>query len=368
MRTSKVETVIYLGLALGAAGLVGMVLLNHFQSRDPQRVLNKVKKIVGVENLELSFVDQHSYALSSDARYFVGTLRADGPEPTLISTIVDLKLKRPVWRVDGPYLTNILFTPALERVVFIANSRVAESVQGKPVYPWTGPVVVETDSAKTFDLFGGMVRMPEGPPTIQLNWRGETELEYRETLPDGSEICHFDLTKPPAACQLRTSDYESEFRIEFRPTESRNIQQSFLSMERQIRASQNSANESRALGILRTFNTALVTYAFTYPDVGFPIHLGQLRSPGNDCSAAGLLDRTLAEDTFQNSGYEFEYTLMVGGGHCPARNETPGTQYVILASPTIPGRTGSRYFVTDSSAVIYVGATREEAVSRRKVL
>src|SRR3990167_6969196 len=41
------------------------------------------------------------------------------------------------------------------------------------------------------------------------------------------------------------------------------------------------ANESSAVGSLRTINTSFVTFASTYPDTGFPASLGQLTSPGN---------------------------------------------------------------------------------------
>src|SRR3989338_9360178 len=78
------------------------------------------------------------------------------------------------------------------------------------------------------------------------------------------------------------------------------------------------ANESSAVGTLRTISTSLVSYASTYPDVGFPALLARLTSPGNSCAAGGLLDPTLANETFSKSGYDFAYLLNGGSGACPA--------------------------------------------------
>ena len=41
------------------------------------------------------------------------------------------------------------------------------------------------------------------------------------------------------------------------------------------------ANESSAVGSMRSINTAQVTYASTYPDVGYAITLAELRHVGN---------------------------------------------------------------------------------------
>jgi len=122
------------------------------------------------------------------------------------------------------------------------------------------------------------------------------------------------------------------------------------------------ANESSAVGTLRTINTSLVTYASTYPDVGFPVDLAQLTSPGNDCSAAGLLDPMLANNAFSKSGYDFAYALNGGDGTCPpAAPPVPGGDYTIAAGPSVANKTGIRYFFTDASAVIYEGTTAAEA-------
>src|SRR4030081_3992554 len=48
------------------------------------------------------------------------------------------------------------------------------------------------------------------------------------------------------------------------------------------------ANESSAVGSLRTINTAEVTYATAYPNVGYSTNLGQLGGGAVACAAEGL--------------------------------------------------------------------------------
>src|SRR6185437_5026044 len=62
------------------------------------------------------------------------------------------------------------------------------------------------------------------------------------------------------------------------------------------------ANEASAVGSLRTINTAEVTYASTYPDVGFA-DLASLGGSGGTSTGAGLIDSVLAGGA--KSGYSF---------------------------------------------------------------
>jgi len=67
------------------------------------------------------------------------------------------------------------------------------------------------------------------------------------------------------------------------------------------------ANESSAVGTLRTMNTAAVTYQSTYNN-GFPpdfAHFGG--APPGTCDLSNLLDTTLTT-TGQKSGYTVTYT------------------------------------------------------------
>ena len=110
------------------------------------------------------------------------------------------------------------------------------------------------------------------------------------------------------------------------------------------------ANESSAVGSLRTINTAEVTYSNNYPTVGFSPDLTSLGGAAATCALATgatsatacLIDATLATGT--KSGYSF--TATGGGG-------TPNTTYVSTAAPVTAGVTGQRSFCSDQSGVIY---------------
>jgi type IV pilus assembly protein PilA len=117
------------------------------------------------------------------------------------------------------------------------------------------------------------------------------------------------------------------------------------------------ANESSAVGSLRTLNTAEVTYAAAYPDTGYSADMPSLGGDPATCTTTAtaalscLIDNTLASATAAGtakSGYFFTY----------APNGTAGginTAYTLLASPADPGTTGQRFFFTDESGVIRYG-------------
>ena len=112
------------------------------------------------------------------------------------------------------------------------------------------------------------------------------------------------------------------------------------------------ANESSAVGSLRTINTAEVTYASTFPKVGFSTSLEALggSTPCNATSTtACLIDQVLASG--QKSGYRFTYEAQ----------DTNGDQvmdtYVVQAVPISPGQTGVRFFCSDESGIIRYSAT-----------
>jgi type IV pilus assembly protein PilA len=108
------------------------------------------------------------------------------------------------------------------------------------------------------------------------------------------------------------------------------------------------ANEASAVGSIRTINTAEVTYANSYPTVGFGT-LAQLGGPANSCAGATfaasanacLIDAVLAGGT--KSGYNF--TAVAAGG-------TPLTTYTSTAIPVTAGTTGQRDFCSDQSGVV----------------
>jgi type IV pilus assembly protein PilA len=104
------------------------------------------------------------------------------------------------------------------------------------------------------------------------------------------------------------------------------------------------ANESSATQSVRTINTAVITYASIYQNVGFPTTLLALGG-ASPCVAAStnacLLDAVLSAGT--KAGYTFLYT---GDGL------TPSVTYTILATPVTLGVTGTRQFCSDQVSVI----------------
>ncbi len=106
-----------------------------------------------------------------------------------------------------------------------------------------------------------------------------------------------------------------------------------------------SANESSAVGSIRSLNTAEVMYNSTYPTAGFAGTLAALGSTAGVCtpSAAGacLVDSVLTAGT--KSGYTF--TAGASGG-------TPATSYWVSGKPVTPNQTGIRAFCSFEDAVV----------------
>ncbi len=107
------------------------------------------------------------------------------------------------------------------------------------------------------------------------------------------------------------------------------------------------ANESSAVGSLRTLNTACVTYSSTF-GIGYPAALTDLQpiavgvTPSS--TASDLIDSVLAGGT--KSGYTFVYKSPGTSGG------TARTTYDLTATPVTVGTTGQRGFFTDQSGVI----------------
>ncbi|MBZ5700551.1 MAG: prepilin-type N-terminal cleavage/methylation domain-containing protein [Acidobacteriia bacterium] len=116
------------------------------------------------------------------------------------------------------------------------------------------------------------------------------------------------------------------------------------------------ANESSAVGSLRSINTASVTYSSTY-GIGFPVNLSSLQAvaAGTNASstAADLIDSVLSSGT--KSGYNFTLTGLLSG--------TIVQTYTAVANPVTPGQTGNRYFFTDQSFVIRQSTTAQATVT-----
>ncbi len=125
------------------------------------------------------------------------------------------------------------------------------------------------------------------------------------------------------------------------------------------------ANEASAVGSLRTINTAEVTYASTYPAIGFAPDLATL-GPGATAGAAStsanavLLDNVLgaaspggaaAGTANPKSGYNFYLTATAGTAGAPT------STYASNADPITVDQTGKRYFYSDASGVLRYNTT-----------
>jgi type IV pilus assembly protein PilA len=112
------------------------------------------------------------------------------------------------------------------------------------------------------------------------------------------------------------------------------------------------ANESSAVGSMRSITTAETAYSTNYPSTGYSPTIANLggASPCAVASvaAACLIDNVLAGATAAataKNGYYFTYTPGTAVG---------GTvySYTNVALPSIPGSTGQRGFFTDQTGVI----------------
>jgi type IV pilus assembly protein PilA len=104
------------------------------------------------------------------------------------------------------------------------------------------------------------------------------------------------------------------------------------------------ANESSAVGSVRTITTAQITYATTYPSTGFATLLTALGGV-SPCTAsvtqACLIDQVLASGV--KSGYNLGLSNTLG---------TPVVTFSVNAWPVVVGQTGQRSFCSDQSGVI----------------
>jgi type IV pilus assembly protein PilA len=102
-----------------------------------------------------------------------------------------------------------------------------------------------------------------------------------------------------------------------------------------------SANESSAVGSVRTLTTANVQYAAQCPNLGFPAALANIGGTAGDCTGAGIIDAVLQSGT--KSGYTFKYAAL---------GVAPIATYTLTASPVTVGVTGQRGFFSDQTGVI----------------
>jgi len=105
------------------------------------------------------------------------------------------------------------------------------------------------------------------------------------------------------------------------------------------------ANEASAVYSIRTVNTAQVTYATTYPTVGYAATLNMLASPATGQTSpanAGVLDWVLGctSAVCPKSGYDFQIYNVTGSPTISA--------YSVSGVPMTLGITGNRGFCSDN--------------------
>jgi prepilin-type N-terminal cleavage/methylation domain-containing protein len=105
------------------------------------------------------------------------------------------------------------------------------------------------------------------------------------------------------------------------------------------------ANEASAVASLRSLHTAALTYATTYPDLGFPASLTVLTG-ANPCgipssTQACLVDSVLAAGV--KDGFNFVWT---GDGL------TPSYAFLLTGAPQVVGASGQNMYCTDQTGVI----------------
>jgi len=103
------------------------------------------------------------------------------------------------------------------------------------------------------------------------------------------------------------------------------------------------ANESSAVGSVRTINTGEVTYAAGCPSVGYSSSLTELNAGAKCAAGLNIIDAVLAGGA--KSGYTFQYT------GTPDATTLINT-YTITALPGVIGTTGQRGFFSDQTGVI----------------
>ena len=123
------------------------------------------------------------------------------------------------------------------------------------------------------------------------------------------------------------------------------------------------ANESSAVGSMRSINTAEVSYNTAYPNSGFSPTIAALGGAAPctvaTTAAACLIDNTLALASAAatgKSGYWFTYAPGAAAGG------TVNT-YTLTGQPVTAGTTGQRGFFTDQTGVIRYAITGAATVA-----
>jgi type IV pilus assembly protein PilA len=110
-----------------------------------------------------------------------------------------------------------------------------------------------------------------------------------------------------------------------------------------------SANETAAVGSVRTLQDAQMAYSISHPDQGYSCsleELGPASSGGASLTRADLIDNQLM--TGKKSGYVFQ----ISG----CDSSLPRSAYMITAVPEVTGTTGSLFFCVHQDGIIHYAA------------
>jgi len=108
------------------------------------------------------------------------------------------------------------------------------------------------------------------------------------------------------------------------------------------------ADESSAVGSVRTINSAEISYNAAYPATGFSTSLANLGGPLGTCTPSTATGCFI--DSVLSSGNKSGYLFTVANGSCAAA--TPQGCYSVLATPEFAGYTGAKYFCSFEDAVV----------------
>ena len=127
------------------------------------------------------------------------------------------------------------------------------------------------------------------------------------------------------------------------------------------------ANETSAVGSVRTINNAEVLYSTTYPDTGYAANIGFLGGPiGAACNPAPntacIIDPVLSNAPNQKSGYGFAAVGAAG------LNGGPSVAFTVNGDPITFGTTGARDFFSDQTFVIRYSTNGNPAAATDKPL
>jgi type IV pilus assembly protein PilA len=113
------------------------------------------------------------------------------------------------------------------------------------------------------------------------------------------------------------------------------------------------ADESSAVGSVRSINSAEISYNAAYPNVGFTTTLSRLGSPSGTCTPSTTTGCFI--DSILSTGTKSGYVFASGAGSCGT--PTPMTCYSVTASPLFPAYTGARYFCSFEDGVVRYSST-----------